>query len=88
MTEVKVPTLVIDDKLPVVITVPLAFGKEMVLSSVGSIIVRNVSEPSTVEPSNVIVESDRYNPATTGDVMVLLVRVCTPEIVVTSRPPT
>ena len=43
---------VISSKLPVVITVPDAFGIVTVLSAVGSVTVNVVSCASSVEPSN------------------------------------
>ena len=40
---------------PVVITVPVTFGKVIVLSAVGSTTVNVVSKSSSVAPSNIIV---------------------------------
>ena len=48
-----VPTDVISDKLPEVITVPDTFGKLIVLSAVGSMTPNVVSKSSGVEPSKV-----------------------------------
>ena len=58
--------------------VSVAFGSVMVLSAVGSVTVSVVSYSLAVEPSNTMLASDRYNPLTEGEVMVLLVSVSAP----------
>lgn len=49
---VTVPTSVISERFPVVITVPVIFGRVIVLSAVGSVTVKIVSKSSSVLPSN------------------------------------
>ena len=59
-------------------TVPVAFGRVIVLSAVGSVTVNVVSFASFVEPSNTIELSVIAKPETFGDVIVLLVNVSEP----------
>ena len=56
-------------------TVPVAFGKVIVLSAVGSVTVNVVSFASFVEPSNTIELSVNVKPETFGAVIVLFVKV-------------
>ncbi len=51
---VMVPVEVMDVRLPVVTTVPVALGKVMVLSTLGSATVIRVSMVLAVEPSKII----------------------------------
>jgi hypothetical protein len=61
-------------------TVPVAFGKVMVLSSVGSVTVKVVSKSFAVAPSNTIDASETASPETIG------LESVRPEIVVTVAP--
>jgi len=62
---------------PVVTTVPVTFGREIVRSAVGFTTVRVVSNSSAEDPSKTMLESDSANPETTGLVRVFpdIVRV-------------
>ena len=74
-------------------SVPVSFGKVIVLSAVGSTTVKVVSFASAVEPSNTILESVKLNAVAVklvivgelivGLVKVLFVKVCDPVSVAT-----
>jgi hypothetical protein len=55
---------------PVVTTVPVTFGRVIVLSAVGSVTVSVVSNGSAGAPSNTMLESLRVRPVTVGVVIV------------------
>jgi len=56
IVEVNTPILVMSERLPVVITVPVTSGIVIVLSAVGSVIARVVSKSFAVAPSKVMLE--------------------------------
>ena len=67
VNEVSVPVEVIDERFPVVITVPSTFGNVIVRSAVGFVTVSVVSFASSPpDPSNTMLESDRYRDDTVG----------------------
>ena len=56
IVEVNTPILVMSERLPVVITVPVTFGSVIVRSAVGSVTASVVSKSFAVAPSNVMLE--------------------------------
>ena len=73
-------------------TVPVALGRVMVRSAVGSTTVSVVSKSSAVEPSKTIEDGAVGVPVNTGSeivgaVRVLLVRVCVDVVPTTAAPP-
>ena len=67
------------DATPSRVTVPVALGRVIVRSAVGSVTVRVVSFPSSVEPSNKIPPV-----AITAPDRILAVRVCASDVPTTS----
>ena len=73
--------LVTDPVSPVVTNVPVISGIVIVLSTVGSVTDKVVSNASAVAPSKIILPSLRYKPLIVGLVKVLFVNVSVPAIV-------